>query len=179
MISGTNPFTLVNTQHISMKGETSCFSPVATQIPGGSRLTNRCLLSLHGRKKHPKKTRKTEVWGKKKSRIPIKPKSYADKKPCVISPSYRTDKDSLMKSTCVANSHFALFLNSQQDVRFCVVSLFNQPHPSLLTGTDSSVTCCVRGGAGRGNVLSSNWRIFPPVDLFTTFNYWLKSVCME
>ena len=62
-LPGTNPFTLVNMQQISRKGETCVSPPAAIQIPGGPRLTNRCLLSLHGRKKHPKKTKKTEVWG--------------------------------------------------------------------------------------------------------------------
>lgn len=48
-----------------------------------------------------------------------------------------------------------------------MVSLFNQPHPSLLTGTDSSVTCCVRRGWER-QCIKLELKDFPFMNLFTT-----------
>lgn len=88
-LQGTNPFTLVNMQQIytKEKAETHPISPpAATQIPVGSRLTNRCLMSLHRRRNILRKQKRQKFEGKKITNS-HKAQIYSDKKPCVISSS--------------------------------------------------------------------------------------------
>lgn len=136
-------------------------------------------MSPHRRRNILRKQKRQKSEGKKKKKKITnshKAQSSSNEKPRVISLSLLH-----RKSTWVANCHFALFIyffNSQQDVRFCVVLLFHQPPSFLLTGTNSLGNLLWQGVTWRGNLLNSNWRVFPPVDLFTSFNYWWKLFAM-
>lgn len=94
-LQGTNPFTSVNRQQISRKEHP--ISPSATtHIPGGSRLTNRCLTSLpRGEETFYENKKDRSLMIKKKLQIPIKPKVTLTRGPVLFFRPYHTDKGSL------------------------------------------------------------------------------------
>lgn len=96
-LQGSNPSTLVNMQQIctERKAERHPISPpAAAPIPVGSRLTNRCLMSLYRRRNILRKQKRQKTEGKKKKKITNSHKAHSSltRSPVLFLCPYCTEK---------------------------------------------------------------------------------------